>query len=580
MKRREFIGGAGVFAFAPFMGAAAGGGEPYARIGVMTDTHVGKDEASCGRVKMALELFRAKKAGLIVNCGDIADHFYPTGYQAYRKVFNGVFPDKATRPQELYVYAWHDAYDYKDFGRDTHKCWKEAFAEVKAHLEAPNEPYSEGVFKGLPFLVFPQFLDFKLYREAIDRTVKANPGKPVLVFDHVPPGGTVYDSYNWGDRRRTDVLKDYPQVIDVSGHVHGSLRSDAFIWQKEFTVINAGCLQTWGGLLACTVPTRKEAFGVLVMEFFRDHLVVRRYDVRDGSEICPETPWNVALPFAAATAPYERARAKARSVAPQFPDGAALSATADAKDFKGFELSFPEAAGSRRAFLYRLETLTRDGQGGWRTLTFCEKFGDFYLRPKDRTGKATALLSPSYFKAGETYRFRVTPQNEYGVQGRAIETEARAPDSIAAGTTVFRSDDPMNEMEFARDGDDARVKASACGEFFSTRRNGSNYNRLAIPAGTFAGPLGTRFRVTIDAHIRQAEDGFLWSLKLVKPKNGGLGATARMRTPGGDSGRLVYVIDFTKAAGLRYDGDTYQVEFEWGDRSSVKLHSVSVERLA
>ena len=52
MKRREFIGGAGVFAFAPFMGAVAGGGEPYARIGVMTDTHVGKNEASCGRMKI------------------------------------------------------------------------------------------------------------------------------------------------------------------------------------------------------------------------------------------------------------------------------------------------------------------------------------------------------------------------------------------------------------------------------------------------------------------------------------------------------------------------------------------------
>ena len=578
MKRREFIGGAGVFAFAPFAGTFAADDVPYAKIGVMTDTHVGKTEASCGRVKMALELFKAKGAEMIVNCGDIADQFYPTGYQAYRKVFNGVFPDRRKRPQELYVYAWHDAYAYKDFGRNTSACWKEAFAEVKAYLEAPNEPYSEGVFKGIPFLVFPQFIDIARYREMVARTVKANPGKPVLVFDHIPPGGTVYDSYNWGDLRRTEILKNYPQVIDVSGHVHGSLYSDAFIWQKEFTVVNAGCLQNWGGLLACTAPTRKEAFGVLVLEFFRDRLVARRYDVRDGSEIKAETPWTIALPHTEASARYVRARAKARSQAPQFPAGAVLTVKADAANFNGFGLEFPEACGDNRAFLYRLETRVKEGSG-WRTLTYCEMFGDFHLLPKDRTGKAVAQLSPSGVKAGETYRLRVTPQNEYGVQGRPIETEVTAPKSIAAGTVVFRSDDPMNEMEFARDGDDARMKASACGEFFTTRHKGANYNRLALPEGAFAGPLGTRFRVSIDAHIRQPEDGYLWSLKLVKPKNGGLGATSRMRTPGGDSGRLLYVIDFTKKSGLRYDGDTYQVEFEWGEKSAVKLHAVTVERL-
>ena len=578
MRRREFIGGAGAFAFAPFRGAFAGEGLPLAKIGVMTDTHVGTTEESCGRVKMALELFRRAGAELVVNCGDIADLFYPSGYRAYRKVFNDVFPDKAKRPQELYVYAGHDAMFYKDFGRDCVKCWREAFAEVKTLLEIPNDPYSEGVFKGIPYLVFPQFLDFRRFRESIERTIAANPGKPVLVFDHVPPYGTVYNSHCWGDRTRAKVLRDFPQVIHVSGHVHGSLYTDTFIWQREYTAINAGCLQQWGGILACTAPESKDAYEVMMLEFHADRLVARRYDVRDGSEIQPGDPWTVALPYAAATARHEFGRAKARSVAPQFPEGAALAAKADERNFRGFELTFPEAAGSNRAFVYRLETLAKGASGGWRMMTYREIFGDFYVLPGDRTGIASATLSPSCFRAGETYRFRVTPQNVYGLRGRPIETEATAPANISPGTVVFRSDDPMNEMEFAREKDDGRVKASIDGDFYSTRHDGFNYNRLALPENAFAGPLGTSFRVTVDAHIRQAEDGYLWSLKLVKPRSP-LGATPRMRTPGGDSGRLLYVIDFTKESGIRYDGDTYQVMFEWGEASSVKLHSVSVERL-
>ena len=57
LKRRAFIGGAA--AFVPFAKAMAmPKGAPAMRLGVMTDTHVGKTVASCGRVRMALELFK------------------------------------------------------------------------------------------------------------------------------------------------------------------------------------------------------------------------------------------------------------------------------------------------------------------------------------------------------------------------------------------------------------------------------------------------------------------------------------------------------------------------------------------
>ena len=63
--RRSFLGGA---LLAP-IGARlfADGEKPLFRFGVMTDTHVGKTVESCGRVKLALELFRDKGCELVIN---------------------------------------------------------------------------------------------------------------------------------------------------------------------------------------------------------------------------------------------------------------------------------------------------------------------------------------------------------------------------------------------------------------------------------------------------------------------------------------------------------------------------------
>jgi hypothetical protein len=60
MTRQGFVRAAGAFAFAPFTGTLFAADEkPLFRMGVMTDTHVGKTPESCSRLKAALELFKA-----------------------------------------------------------------------------------------------------------------------------------------------------------------------------------------------------------------------------------------------------------------------------------------------------------------------------------------------------------------------------------------------------------------------------------------------------------------------------------------------------------------------------------------
>ena len=68
-------------------------------------------------------------------------------------------------------------------------------------------------------------------------------GDPIFVFTHIPPMKTVYGSENiWGHKGIFNILKDYPEVICISGHSHYSLKNIKSIWQGEFTVINTQSL--------------------------------------------------------------------------------------------------------------------------------------------------------------------------------------------------------------------------------------------------------------------------------------------------------------------------------------------------
>ena len=48
---------------------------PLLRVGFMSDTHVNEKPQSAFLVGEACKLFRGQKVDVIVNCGDIADHY-------------------------------------------------------------------------------------------------------------------------------------------------------------------------------------------------------------------------------------------------------------------------------------------------------------------------------------------------------------------------------------------------------------------------------------------------------------------------------------------------------------------------
>ena len=88
----------------------------------------------------------------------------------------------------------------------------------------------------------PKQVDEKLQwlRDELDKAVADTGDKPVFVCQHPHPTLTVYGSINWSEPKISLVLKDYPQVVDFSGHSHYNASDPRSIHQGKFTAMGAG----------------------------------------------------------------------------------------------------------------------------------------------------------------------------------------------------------------------------------------------------------------------------------------------------------------------------------------------------
>lgn len=80
-------------------------------------------------------------------------------------------------------------------------------------------------------------------RGELDKAKADTPDKPIFVFQHTPPSGTMVGSTGAsGDPNLNTILRQYPQVINFSGHTHVPMTHPSIICQKEYTALNTGSL--------------------------------------------------------------------------------------------------------------------------------------------------------------------------------------------------------------------------------------------------------------------------------------------------------------------------------------------------
>lgn len=67
--------------------------------------------------------------------------------------------------------------------------------------------------------------------------------KPIFLFQHMPPRDTVCGSFSSGaDPRLHNLLKNYPNVVDFSGHCHQAQANPESLWQGEYTALACGSM--------------------------------------------------------------------------------------------------------------------------------------------------------------------------------------------------------------------------------------------------------------------------------------------------------------------------------------------------
>ena len=399
--------------------------EPALRFGFLTDTHINAGGSNLDRVQKALTLFKTNDVDLVVHGGDICDAFYPSGYAAYSNCFEEVFAGVTPAPRKIYAVGNHDT--QINLG-DTNQIT--AAAEALRILGAENQHTDKRTVNGYTFLVMPYyvggtaegFLSWDAYEAAVSNACEeAGAGVPVFVLEHKPPQNTVYNSSGWGYAESKAILSKYPQVVELSGHIHGSLRNDVFFWQGAFSVVNACCLQQWFGVLdGKAATTGKAANGVLLVDVFTDKIVITRWDVLNGTEIDPDHRWQINLPHVEATAPYNRANRVAAEQAnpPAFDGGTVLTveAVVNGEQTTGYTLTFPQVTDN--AMTYGIEVQKQSG-GAWTAVAHTEIFSDFWKAPDDQSDTATYTFPSGDPEVNTTYRFSVQPVGQYGTRGVA-----------------------------------------------------------------------------------------------------------------------------------------------------------------
>ena len=192
-------------------------------------------------------------------------------------------------------------------------------------------------------------------REKLQNATKEDPTKPIFVYQHPSPTLTIYGSITWSDLDIKKVLKDFPQVVDFSGHSHYSPSDPRSIWQGEFTAIGCGSLGALMGNLNYIegdqdAPGKSAA--AWIVEIDKDgNIRTKLYDV-ENRMFFKNIEYYLADLSNTKKRTYTWTKQKSLDTAPQFPEKSEVKNTVNENNET--VISFPEANGYYEAENYKI----------------------------------------------------------------------------------------------------------------------------------------------------------------------------------------------------------------------------------
>ncbi len=251
-------------------------------------------------------------------------------------------------------------------------------------------------------------------REQLDEAVADNPNKPIFVTQHEHITGTVYGSFDfegWGMDYFKDILCEYPQVVDFSGHSHYPLNDPRSIWQGEFTAIGTGslCYVELNVDERTVHPTGYESevnFWIVEVDA-NSRIRLRGIDLTEEKVLCEYILDNPADVANREFTPEKRA---AESKAPVFADGAEAKLSNIAGKYS-VKVPAAESTDGMPIFLYRAYVYDAEGN----EVTSAYALPNYY----SATVKDSCKIEIGKLQKGN-YTIEVVAETAYGVQSEPI----------------------------------------------------------------------------------------------------------------------------------------------------------------
>lgn len=393
--------------------------EPVLRFAVCSDVHLSNEESGVRNAERFRRLFStaygiAKKSSYnkldaVLVAGDMTESGKAEQYEIYRDLAKECVKDGT---QLLTVMGNHEHIEYRD--TSTPEKAVEVFKEYVS-----DEVDFHKVIGGYHFIgvsyddngkeEFKTKLEW--LRAELDKAVADTGDKPIFVMQHPHPALTVYGSVNWANMDIRVVLKDYPQVVDFSGHSHYAANDPRSIHQSTFTAIGCGAITGSMGNLSYISGDEygdgeSGTFWLCEVDA-QGNVRLRLYDIvsdcfYEGVEYFIRDAGNKKRRA------YTFSRMMAQDTAPIFPDGAKISAAVN--EDGELCVSFPEASGYYRAENYKI-TLSSNGETVENKVVLSD-----YTRATD----LEKTVSFGKLKQGQ-YTVRIRAFSPYGKLGDIIE---------------------------------------------------------------------------------------------------------------------------------------------------------------
>lgn len=247
--------------------------------------------------------------------------------------------------------------------------------------------------------------------EQLDSAVADDPTKPIFVLQHEHISNTVYGSSDfegWGMPDFAEILKNYPQVVDFSGHSHYPINDARSIWQGEYTALGTGGLY-YGEITVDDVKTVHPKGYRFVSTFWivevgaNNRIRFRAVDLKSKQYLCE---YMLDNPFERKYTPTQQI---ARSKPPVFADDANIKISGNYVKFDA-----AESTDGMPIFIYRAFAVDAEGN----RIPVGKTVAQYYKYNVPDKVKIELENLPD-----GNYTLEVVAENCYGIQSNPLTAE-------------------------------------------------------------------------------------------------------------------------------------------------------------